>query len=110
MGKGMEWLVSPRFPPCSPSGFGGFLLFPCAAGWFPLVASSDPSLGGFSRVVLAVSFLANRLLEETKDELTGLIKRSALKPEQINKALCQELSKHCDESDDFDDDYMDDEL
>ncbi|KAK8961709.1 hypothetical protein KSP40_PGU002874 [Platanthera guangdongensis] len=57
-----------------------------------------------------ISSFCTRLLEETKDELTNLIKGSVLKPGQISKALCQNFSKHCDDSDDYDDDYMDDEL
>ncbi|XP_020570789.1 protein canopy-1-like isoform X2 [Phalaenopsis equestris] len=57
-----------------------------------------------------ISSFCKRLLEDTKDELVELIKRSVLRPGQIGKALCQDLSSHCDESDDFDDDYMDEEL
>ncbi|KAG0481626.1 hypothetical protein HPP92_012484 [Vanilla planifolia] len=51
-----------------------------------------------------ISSFCARLLEETEDELTELIKRGGLKPGGVNKALCQNLSKHCEA--DSDDEYV----
>ncbi|KAG0496998.1 hypothetical protein HPP92_001434 [Vanilla planifolia] len=42
-----------------------------------------------------ISSFCARLLEETKDELIELLKRGGLKHGEINKALCQDLTKHC---------------
>ncbi|KAH0468703.1 hypothetical protein IEQ34_001935 [Dendrobium chrysotoxum] len=42
-----------------------------------------------------ISSFCGRLLEETEDELAELIKKGGLKPEQLSKVLCQDLSKHC---------------
>ncbi|KAG0481699.1 hypothetical protein HPP92_012557 [Vanilla planifolia] len=53
------------------------------------------------------SLCPHQLLEETEDELTELIKRGGLKPGGVSKALCQNLSKHCEA--DSDDEYVNDD-
>lgn len=57
-----------------------------------------------------ISSFCARLLEETEDELAELIQKGDLKPGELSKALCQNLSKHCYADSDDDDDYIDDEL
>ncbi|PKA60567.1 hypothetical protein AXF42_Ash019460 [Apostasia shenzhenica] len=58
-----------------------------------------------------ISSFCARLLDETEDELTELIKNGRAESGRIQKALCQELSKHCSsDGDDPDDDNMNDEL
>ncbi|PKA53412.1 hypothetical protein AXF42_Ash012354 [Apostasia shenzhenica] len=58
-----------------------------------------------------ISSFCARLLEETKDKLLELMKTGDVKLGRIGKALCNDLSEHCDSnSDDDDDDYMHDEL
>ncbi|RZC45762.1 hypothetical protein C5167_038701 [Papaver somniferum] len=43
-------------------------------------------------------FILPRLLEETEDELTELIKKGSIKSGDVSKVLCQDLSKHCDKT------------
>ncbi|KAJ9165842.1 hypothetical protein P3X46_020667 [Hevea brasiliensis] len=43
----------------------------------------------------AISSYCGRLLEETEDELTELIKKGSVKVGGVSKVLCQDLSKHC---------------
>ncbi|XP_008812674.4 protein seele [Phoenix dactylifera] len=45
-----------------------------------------------------LSSFCGRLLEETEDELAELIKQGSAVPGGVNKALCQDLSKHCSSS------------
>lgn len=42
-----------------------------------------------------ISSYCGRLLEETEDELTELIKKGSVKVGGVSKVLCQDLSKHC---------------
>ncbi|KAK6257019.1 hypothetical protein QUC31_000478 [Theobroma cacao] len=42
-----------------------------------------------------ISSYCGRLLEETEDELTELIKQGSIKGGDVSKVLCQDLSKHC---------------
>ncbi|KAJ4702307.1 Protein canopy-1 [Melia azedarach] len=45
-----------------------------------------------------ISTYCGRLLEETEDELAELIKKGSVKAGEVNKILCQDLSKHCSKS------------
>ncbi|KAG1359483.1 protein seele [Cocos nucifera] len=45
-----------------------------------------------------LSSFCGRLLEETEDELAEWIKQGSIEPGGVNKALCQDLSKHCSSS------------
>ncbi|CAI0381635.1 unnamed protein product [Linum tenue] len=42
-----------------------------------------------------MSSYCGRLLEETEDELTELIKKGSVTVGGVSKVLCQDLSKHC---------------
>ncbi|KAG8502984.1 hypothetical protein CXB51_001019 [Gossypium anomalum] len=42
-----------------------------------------------------ISSYCGRLLEETEDELTELIKKGSVKQGDVSKVLCEELSEHC---------------
>ncbi|KAE8680349.1 glucan endo-1,3-beta-glucosidase 13 [Hibiscus syriacus] len=42
-----------------------------------------------------ISSYCGRLLEETEDELTELIKKGSVKQGEVSKLLCEDLSKHC---------------
>ncbi|GMH27359.1 hypothetical protein Nepgr_029202 [Nepenthes gracilis] len=42
-----------------------------------------------------ISSYCGRLLEETEDQLEELIKNESVKPGDVSKVLCQDLSKHC---------------
>ncbi|KAE9603489.1 hypothetical protein Lal_00002372 [Lupinus albus] len=42
-----------------------------------------------------ISSYCGRLLEETEDELSELIKKGSVKVGGVSKVLCQDLSKHC---------------
>ncbi|KAK8512645.1 hypothetical protein V6N12_075215 [Hibiscus sabdariffa] len=42
-----------------------------------------------------ISSYCGRLLEETEDELTELIKKGSVKQGDVSKLLCEDLSKHC---------------
>ncbi|XVF74090.1 hypothetical protein PTKIN_Ptkin13bG0032800 [Pterospermum kingtungense] len=61
-----------------------------------------------------ISSYCGRLLEETEEELTELIKKGSIKVGDVSKVLCQDLSKHCsglsDSHSDIDDDDDDHEL
>uniref|UniRef100_A0A7N0R847 DUF3456 domain-containing protein n=1 Tax=Kalanchoe fedtschenkoi TaxID=63787 RepID=A0A7N0R847_KALFE len=50
-----------------------------------------------------ISSYCGRLLEETEDDLAELIKQGLVKPGDVNKVLCRDLSKHCGDSTDSDD-------
>lgn len=58
----------------------------------------------------------DRLLEETEDEFSELIKKGSVKVGDVSKVLCQDLSKHCSKTsgsykeDDHDNDESDGEL
>ncbi|XP_044511285.1 uncharacterized protein LOC123229498 isoform X1 [Mangifera indica] len=43
-----------------------------------------------------ISSYCGRLLEETEDELAELIKKGSIQAGDVNKVLCQDLSKQCD--------------
>ncbi|CAI0434858.1 unnamed protein product [Linum tenue] len=45
-----------------------------------------------------MSSYCGRLLEQTEDELTELIKKGSVTAGGVSKVLCQELSKHCQSS------------
>ncbi|KAJ8772801.1 hypothetical protein K2173_027978 [Erythroxylum novogranatense] len=45
-----------------------------------------------------LSSYCGRLLEETEDELSDLIKEGSVKVGGVSKVLCQDLSKHCTQS------------
>ncbi|RZC67405.1 hypothetical protein C5167_011098 [Papaver somniferum] len=45
-----------------------------------------------------ISSYCGRLLEETEDGLTELIKKGSIKSGDVSKVLCQDLSKHCDKT------------
>lgn len=45
-----------------------------------------------------ISSYCGRLLEETEDELAELIKKGSVKVGDVSKVLCQDLSKHCDQT------------
>ncbi|CAK8569195.1 unnamed protein product [Lathyrus sativus] len=45
-----------------------------------------------------ISSYCGRLLEETEDELTELIKKGSVKVGDVSKVLCQDLSKHCNQT------------
>ncbi|CAL1383642.1 unnamed protein product [Linum trigynum] len=45
-----------------------------------------------------MSSYCGRLLEQTEDELTELIKKGSVTVGGVSKVLCQELSKHCQSS------------
>ncbi|KAK8560376.1 hypothetical protein V6N13_082819 [Hibiscus sabdariffa] len=51
-----------------------------------------------------ISSYCGRLLEETEDELTELIKKGSVKQGDVSKLLCEDLSKHCSGSSDSDND------
>ncbi|GMJ02789.1 hypothetical protein like AT1G42480 [Hibiscus trionum] len=51
-----------------------------------------------------ISSYCGRLLEETEDELTELIKKGSVKQGDVSKLLCEELSEHCSGSSDSDSD------
>ncbi|KAJ7957993.1 Protein canopy-1 like [Quillaja saponaria] len=42
-----------------------------------------------------LSSYCGRLLEETEDELSELIKKGSVRVGEVSKVLCQDLSKHC---------------
>jgi len=42
-----------------------------------------------------LSGFCGRLLEETEDELSEWIKTSSSESENVSKALCEDISKHC---------------
>ncbi|KAI5660895.1 hypothetical protein M9H77_20218 [Catharanthus roseus] len=42
-----------------------------------------------------ISSFCGRLLEETEDELSELIKKGTVKVGDVNKVLCEDLSKYC---------------
>ncbi|CAN6711989.1 unnamed protein product [Malus baccata var. baccata] len=42
-----------------------------------------------------LSTYCGRLLEDTEDELTELIKKGSVRVGDVSKVLCQDLSKHC---------------
>ncbi|XVF35810.1 hypothetical protein REPUB_Repub19eG0002900 [Reevesia pubescens] len=56
-----------------------------------------------------ISSYCGRLLEETEDELTELIKKGSIKAGDVSKVLCQDLSEHCGRLSDSHSD-IDDEL
>ncbi|CAN1322665.1 hypothetical protein LINPERPRIM_LOCUS32477 [Linum perenne] len=57
-----------------------------------------------------MSSYCGRLLEDTEDELTELIKKGSVSVGGVSKVLCQDLSKHCRASGSHqDDDDKDDE-
>ncbi|GLT46039.1 hypothetical protein SLA2020_198290 [Shorea laevis] len=47
-----------------------------------------------------ISSYCGRLLEEAEDEFTELIKKGSVKVGGVSKVLCQDLSKHCNQSSD----------
>lgn len=49
-----------------------------------------------------ISSYCGRLLEETEDELTELIKKGSVKQGDVSKVLCEELSEHCSGASDSD--------
>ncbi|KAG6644751.1 protein canopy-1 [Carya illinoinensis] len=49
----------------------------------------------------AISSYCGRLLEETEDDLAGLIKKGSVEVGDVSKVLCQDLSKHCSQSSGF---------
>ncbi|KAB1203517.1 Protein canopy-1 [Morella rubra] len=49
----------------------------------------------------AMSSYCGRLLEETEDDLGDLIKKGSVKVGGVSKILCQDLSKHCSQTGDF---------
>ncbi|XWS24615.1 hypothetical protein CRYUN_Cryun28dG0118300 [Craigia yunnanensis] len=57
-----------------------------------------------------ISSYCGRLLEETEDELTELIKKGSIKVGDVSKVLCQDLSEHCGGLSDNHSDIDDDEL
>ncbi|KAF5747246.1 hypothetical protein HS088_TW06G01427 [Tripterygium wilfordii] len=64
-----------------------------------------------------ISSYCGRLLEETEDELAELIKKGSVKVAGVSKILCQDLSKHCNQSSsqtsddiDYEGDRLDGEL
>lgn len=59
-----------------------------------------------------ISSFCGRLLEETEDELSELIKKGSVKVGDVNKVLCEDLTKYCQKtSSGYDDDkHADGEL
>ena len=57
-----------------------------------------------------ISSYCERLLEETEDELTELIKKGFIKVGDVSKVLCQDLGEHCGGLSDKHSDIDDDEL
>ncbi|KAL3511682.1 hypothetical protein ACH5RR_024399 [Cinchona calisaya] len=59
-----------------------------------------------------ISSFCGRLLEETEDELSELIKKGSVKVGGVSKVLCEDLGRYCDQpsADDADDGEIMDEL
>ncbi|XP_078446381.1 TLR4 regulator/MIR-interacting MSAP protein [Wolffia australiana] len=49
----------------------------------------------------AISSYCGRLIEETEDDLAEKIRKGTIAVGQVNKVLCQELSKHCTSTRDY---------
>ncbi|XP_022975788.1 protein canopy-1-like isoform X1 [Cucurbita maxima] len=61
-----------------------------------------------------ISTYCGRLLEETEDDLAELIKKGSVRPGDVSKVLCHDLSRHCSKASSVqlndDDDEADGEL
>ncbi|XP_068660157.1 uncharacterized protein [Aristolochia californica] len=59
-----------------------------------------------------ISTYCGRLLEETEDELAGLIRKGLVRAGDVKKVLCQDLSRHCGQysSNDLTDEVSDKDL
>ncbi|XP_071901351.1 uncharacterized protein [Coffea arabica] len=55
----------------------------------------------------AISSFCGRLLEETEDELSELIKKGSVKAGSVSKVLCEDLGRYCDQPSDDDGKVMD---